>query len=198
MLLFLQMWRQGASSIVLALLCGCGTRPPEMSEASLPPEGPADLVLQEVAFARFSDGQISSRGTAEELSYRRSAGRLLASQAAMHLSPRAGSGLAPLGLLYLSAPRVEAETTARRGTGSQGVRLDSERGDRARTDRASYDGSRELVTSDTAFAAQGPGYRVRSRGFVARADGSEVQLVGGVAGRIYGNQGLPTTARGGR
>jgi len=157
-----------------------------VSEASLPPEGPADLVLQEVAFARLADGQISSRGTAEQLTYRRSAGRLLASQAALRLPPRPGSGLAPLGLLYLSAPRVEAETTARRGEGSQGVRLDSERGDRARTERVTYDGSRELVTSDTALAAQGPGYRVRSRGFVARADGSEVQLVGGVAGRISG------------
>jgi hypothetical protein len=145
------------------------------------------LILQEVAFARLSDGQISSRGTAEELSYRRSAGRLLASQAALRLPPHAGSGLAPLGLLYLSAPRVEAETAARRGVGSQGVRLDAERGDRARTDRVAYEGSRELVTSDTPFSAEGPGYRVRSRGFVARADGSEVQLVGGVAGRL--NQG---------
>jgi hypothetical protein len=143
-------------------------------------------MLQEVAFARLSEGQISSRGTAEELSYRRSAGRLLASQAALRLPPRAGSGLASLGLLYLSAPRVEAETSARRGVGSQGVRLDSQRGDRARTDRVAYDGPRELVTSDTALSAQGPGYRVRSHGFVARADGSEVQLVGGVAGRLDG------------
>jgi hypothetical protein len=155
-----------------------------MSEASLPPEGPADLILQEVAFARFSDGKISSRGTAEELSYRRSAGRLLAAQASLRLPPRAGSALSPLGLLHLSAPTVEAETTARRGVGSRGVRLDSERGDRARTDRVSYEGARELVTSDTPLSAEGPGYRVRSRGFVARADGSEVQLLGGVSGRL--------------
>src|SRR5881392_3185241 len=137
------MWRQGASSLALALLCGCSTHPRDVSEASLPAEGPPDLILQEVAFARLSDGQISSRGTAEELTYRRSAGRLFASQAVLRLPPRAGSGLAPLGLLYLSAPRVEAETSARRGVGSQGVRLDSERGDRARTERVTYDGSRE-------------------------------------------------------
>jgi hypothetical protein len=180
------MWRQRASSLGLALLCGCVTRPPDVSEASLPPEGPADLILQEVAFARFSDGEISSRGTAEELTYRRSAGRLLASQAALRLPPHAGSGLAPLGLLFLAAPRVEAETSARRGVGSQGVRLDAQRGDRARTDRVFYDGARQLVTSDTAFSAQGPGYRVRSLGFIARADGNEVQLVGGVAGRLDG------------
>src|ERR1700681_2710017 len=102
------MWRQGASSLVLALLCGCGARTHDVSEASLPPEGPADLILQEVAFARLSDGQISSRGTAEELTYRRSAGRLLASQAVLRLPARQDSGLAPLGLLHLSAPRVEA------------------------------------------------------------------------------------------
>jgi hypothetical protein len=155
-----------------------------MSEASLPPEGPADLILQEVAFVRFSDGKVSSRGTAETLTYRRSAGRLLASQAVLRLPPRAGSALAPLGRLHLSAPTVEAETTARRGVGSHGVRLDSERGDRARTDRVSYDGARALVTSDSPLSAEGPGYRVRSRGFVARADGSEVLLVGGVSGRL--------------
>src|SRR5438105_6655314 len=161
------MWRQGAISLVLALPFGGGRRPADMSEASLPSDVPADLVLQEVAFARLSDGRISSRGTAEELTYRRSAGRLLAFQAALRLPPRAGSGLAPMGLLHLAAPRVEAETSARRGVGSQGVRLDSERGDRARTDRVSYDGPRDRVSSDTALAAQGPGYRVRSRGFGA-------------------------------
>ena len=192
------MWRQRGSSVVLALLCGCGTRSPDVSGAPPPPEGPADLILQEVAFARFSDGEVSARGTAEELTYRRSAGRLFAAQAALRLPPRAGSGLAPLGLLYLAAPRVEAETTARRGVGSQGVRLDSERGDRARTDRVSYDGARQLVTSDTDFSAQGTGYRVRSRGFVARADGSEVQLVGGVTGRLSEETALPATGGGRR
>ena len=180
------MWSQGASSIALALLCGCATHPVDVSEASPPPEGPADLVLQEVAFARFAEGQISARGTAEELTYRRSAGRLLASQATLRLPPRPHSGLASLGRLHLSAPQVEAETALRRGVGSQGVRLDCERGDRARTDRVSYDGARDVVSSDTPLAAQGPGYQVRSRGFVARADGSEVQLTGGVTGRIQG------------
>src|SRR5256885_11830679 len=180
------MWRQGASSIALALLCGCGNRPRDVSESSLPAEEPADLVLQEVAFARLADGQISARGTAAELNYRRSAGRLLASQAALRLPPRPRPGLAALGRLHLSAPLVEAETAVRRGVGSQGVRLDCERGDRARTDRVTYDGARDRVSSDTPFAAQGPGYQVRSRGSVARADGSEVQLIGGVTGRIQG------------
>jgi len=182
------MWRQGASSIALALLCGCGAHPTDVSEASLPPEGPADLVLQEVAFARLAEGQISARGVAEELTYRRSAGRLLASQVALRLPPRPRSGLASLGRLHLSAPHVEAETALRRGVGSQGVQLDCDRGDRARTERVTYDGARDVVSSDTPLTAQGPGYRVRSRGFVARADGSEVQLLGGVTGRIEGER----------
>lgn len=186
------MWRQGASSLALAFLCGCPTRPASVSEASPPAGGgpdqaeaePPDLVLQTVAFVRFSEGRVSSRGTAAELSYRRSAGRLLASQAAVQLPPRPESSLAPMGMLHLSAPSLDAETAARRGTGAGGVWLDSQRGDRARTDRVVYDGPADRVTSDTALFAQGPGYRVRSRGFVARADGSDVTLTGGVTGRL--------------
>ncbi|MFL5446693.1 MAG: hypothetical protein ACJ78W_19410, partial [Myxococcales bacterium] len=92
-----------------------------MSEASPPAETPPDLVLETVAFVRLSEGRVSSRGTAEELTYRRSAGSLLASQAAVRLPPRPGSDLAALGMLHLSAPRVEADTAGRRATGSQGV-----------------------------------------------------------------------------
>jgi hypothetical protein len=155
-----------------------------MSEASAPLETPPDLVLKTVAFVRLSEGRVSSRGTAEGLTYRRSAGRLLASQAAVRLPPRTGSDLAALGMLHLSAPSVDADTTARRATGSQGVSFDSERGDRARTDRVFYDGAAQRVTSDTPLSGQGPGYRVRSRGFVARSDGSDVTLNGGVTGRL--------------
>ncbi|MFL5454386.1 MAG: hypothetical protein ACJ78V_20905 [Myxococcales bacterium] len=155
-----------------------------MSEASPPAETPPDLVLETVAFVRLSEGRVSSRGTAQRLTYRRSAGSLLASQAAVRLPPRPGSDLAALGMLHLSAPRVEADTAGHRATGSQGVSFDSERGDRARTDRIFYDGAAQRVTSDTPLLAQGPGYRVRSHGFVARSDGSDVTLGGGVTGRL--------------
>jgi lipopolysaccharide export system protein LptC len=162
-----------------------------VSEASAPLENPPDLVLETVAFVRLSEGHVSSRGTAEGLTYRRSAGRLVASQATVRLPPRTGSELAALGMLHLSAPRVEADTAARAATGSQGVSFDSERGDRARTDRVLYDGAAERVTSDTPLFAQGPGYRVRSRGFVARSDGSDVTLGGGVTGRLTQAAPLP-------
>src|SRR3954465_11614875 len=136
------MWRQGASSLALAFVCGCGSPPAGMSEASPPAETPSDLVLETVAFVRLSEGRVSSRGTAEELTYRRSAGSLLAPQApgrppppaAGPPPPRPGSDLAALGMLHLSAPRVEADTAGHRATGLQGVSFDSERGDRARTD----------------------------------------------------------------
>jgi hypothetical protein len=141
-------------------------------------------VLETVTFVRLSDGRVSSRGTAGGLIYRRSAGSLLASQAAVRLPPRAGSELAALGTLHLSAPRIDADTAARKATGSEGVSFDSERGDRARTDRVFYDGAAQRVTSDTPLFAQGPGYRVRSRGFVARSDGSDVTLGGGVTGQL--------------
>ena len=193
------MWSQGASSLALALLCGCGTGPARVSESPPPrtallatgagqapehTEEPADLVLETVAFVRLSEGRVAARGTAQNLSYRRAAGRLLASQAAFQLPPRPDSDLAPLGMIHLAAPHVDADTAGRQATGSDGVKLDSDRGDRARTDRVFYDGARDRVTSDTPLSAQGPGYRVRSHGFIARADGSDVTLLGGVAGRL--------------
>jgi hypothetical protein len=201
----LQMWRQEAISLVFTLLWACGTRSGTVSEASLPKEDravaaraaaaeqpvdeAADLTLQGVAFVRLSEGRVSSRGTAHEMTYRRATGRLLASQGTLQVVPRTGSGLAALGTLHLTATRIDAETGARRGVGSQGVRLDSERGDHARTERVTYDGPADRVASDSPLFAQGTGYRVRSRGFVARADGSEVKLIGGVAGRV--SEGAP-------
>jgi hypothetical protein len=159
-----------------------------MSGGSAPVLGPADLVLREVAFARVSDGRISARGTAEELIYRRSTAHLVGSDAAVRFPPSQKAELASLGSVYLAAPRVEAEVAAHRGTASGGVRLDSEHGDRGRTERAAYDGSRDLLTGDAPVDLRGPGYAVRSRGFVARADGSAIQLLGGVAGRLEGSQ----------
>src|SRR3954465_9740625 len=103
------MWRQGASSLALAFVCGCGSPPAGMSEASPPAETPADLVLETVAFVRLSEGRVSSRGTAGELTYRRSAGSLLASQAAVRLPPRPGSAPAALGILPPPAPPRAAE-----------------------------------------------------------------------------------------
>src|SRR3954447_18285374 len=114
------MWRQGASSLAVALVCGCGSPRGGMSEASPPAETPPDLVLETVAFVRLSEGRVSSRGTAEELTYRRSAGSLLASQAAVRLPPRPASDLAARGMLHLSPPRVEADTA---GTERPGRRV---------------------------------------------------------------------------
>jgi hypothetical protein len=181
------MWSQSATAGVLFLtVAGCGTSPALPPGAARQASDAPDLALADVAFVRLSDGRVEARGVADELVYRRSGGRLAAEQVAVRTHAQPSSGLASLGELYLTAPRVEGEVPARRGTATGGVRLDSTRGDRARTQRLDYDGPDDELRTDAAVQASGPGYVVRSGGLRARADGSAIRLVGGVSGRLTG------------
>jgi hypothetical protein len=186
------MWSQStAATVVFLTAAGCGTTSP-ITPASVQQASDApDLALDDVAFVRLADGRVEARGVADELLYRRSGGRLAAQQVAVRTRAQPSSGLGALGELYLTAPRVEGEVPARRGSASGGVRLDSTRGDRARTQRLEYDGPRDELRTDTAVQASGPGYIVRSAGMRARADGSAVRLVGGVSGRLTGTPESP-------
>lgn len=183
MIAFLQMRSQSAILLLATAGAACGgnSAAPVISHLSLPEDSP-DLSLQGVAFARLSDGRVVSRGTARHLDYRRAGGRLVASDAAATIVPEAGTGLASFGVLQVQAPHVEGEIVNRRGDAKGGVRLDTGRGDHARTDAVHYDGA--VVTSDTHVVASGPGYSVESNGMVARADGSAVHLTRGVNGRL--------------
>jgi hypothetical protein len=186
------MWRQSVAAAVLFLTsAGCGDTP------AIPPASPQqasdapDLALADVAFVRLSEGRVEARGVADELVYRRAGGRLVAEQVAVRTRAQPASGLVALGELYLTAPHVEGEVPARRGSASGGVRLDSTRGDRARTQRLEYDGPADELRTDTPVQASGPGYVVRSAGMRARADGSAIRLVGGVDGRLTGQAETP-------
>ena len=198
---FLQMRSQFDSPVFAALLAGlalgCGNRPAQtLSSVSIPEpagslrrltgpaEGDPDLTLSSVEFARLSDSRVVARGTAEQLDYRRSGGRMVAARATVSLEAQPGTALAALGDLHVVAARVSGEITARRGTAEGGVRLDAERGDSATTDRVFYDGPTGTVRSADPVAARGPGYSVHSKGLLARTDGSEVRLTGGVKGSL--------------
>jgi len=80
------------------------------------------------------------------------------------------------------AERVEGEIANRRGIASGAVRVDTSRGDTARTERVFYDG--DFLRSDVPVAAEGPGYRVDGRGMVARTDGTSIRLTDGVVGQL--------------
>ena len=181
------MWSQFAiSGATAALLLGCGPRrapSADVSDRSPPAEAP-DLTLHDVAFARLSDGRVAARGTAREMVYRRAGGRLDGRVAVATLYPEPGTGYAMFGEVLLTAPAVEGETAARRGNASGGVTFHATRGDRGTTERIFWDGPQDRLSSDRAVDAQGPGYSVRSQGFTARADGSDVTLTGGVAGTL--------------
>jgi hypothetical protein len=182
------MWSQfvipGAAA---ALLLGCGARkapPQDVSDRSPPAETP-DLTLHQVAFARLSDGRVVARGTARELAYHRTAGGRLDGQSAVAaLYPEAGTGYAMFGETLLTAPRVEGDLGTRRGNATGGVTFRAARGDHGTTERLLWDGPSDRLSGDRPVEAQGPGYRVRSQGFSARADGSDVTLTGGVVGTL--------------
>jgi hypothetical protein len=71
------------------------------------------------------------------------------------------------------------------------VRLDSARGDRARTPYVDYDGPADQLRTNAEVLASGPGYDVRSRGLLARADGTDVRFIDGVSGRLSQPAGAP-------
>ncbi len=180
------MWSQfvipGAAA---ALLLGCGAPAPlqDLSDHS-PPLGAPDLTLHGVAFARLSDGRVAARGTAREVAYRRAGGRLDGRVAVASLYPEAGMGYAMFGEVLLTAPRVDGDLGNKRGSASGGVTFRAARGDQGTTERLFWDGAADRLSGDRAVDAQGPGYAVRSQGFSARADGSDVTLTGGVAGTL--------------
>ena len=184
------MWSQFATACAAsALLWGCDGLSQEVSGGAPPLEpGPPDLTLHEVAFARLSEGRIAGRGTARELIYRRGGGRLDAQSATASLHPGPGNGFAMLGEIRLSAPFVEGDLAGRRGTASGGVFFRAARGDSGETERVTYEGPADQLRGDDAVDARGPGYAVRSHGFAARGDGSEITLMGGVGGTLEGER----------
>ena len=113
------MGSQNASTLIYAIALAfggaCG-KPTDasVSSVSLPGDAP-DLSLTSVAFARLSEGRVVARGNAEQLDYRRTGGRLVATNGGGVIHPEPGTGLAEFGVLRFSAPRIEGEVQARHG-----------------------------------------------------------------------------------
>ena len=169
-----------------ALLVGCGGQTASSSPVydPSPPSDAPDLKLYDVAFARLADGRVTARGTAKELGYRRAGGRLDAVVAFATLYPQPSTSYAMFGAVQVDAPRAEGDLSSKRGTGSGGVNFRASRGDRGNTERILWDGLHDEMSGDREVIAAGPGYSVRSHGFSARADGSDVTLTGGVSGTL--------------
>jgi hypothetical protein len=195
------MWSQFAiATTTAALLVGCGGRTGSGSSVSdpYPPSDAPDLVLHQVAFARMADGRVTARGTADELGYRRAGGRLDARVAAATLYPESSTGYAMFGAVQLDAPRAEGDLSSKRGTGSGGVNFRAVRGDRGTTERILWDGLHDQLSGDREVIAAGPGYSVRSHGFSARSDGSDITLTGGVSGTLQPQPSVTADAREGK
>jgi len=187
-LAFLQMRSQPTKFAVIALTSAlaiaCGKQNTQVvpkSSVKAVPDAP-DLSLRGVAFARFSDGRITARGTAQLLDYRRAGGQLNAEVAAMTLVPQPGSRLATFGLLQLAAPHVKGEVQEKAGSAWGGVTFAASRGDRGATEAVEY--SKDLITSEKPVQLAGPGYVMHGNGLVMQADGSSMRLTNGVTGSL--------------
>jgi len=180
------MGSQSASTVfpalALALGAACGNAADAPVSSLSTPVATPDLSLTSVAFARLSEGRVVARGNAQRLDYRRTGGRLEATDGAAALYPEPGSGLAEFGMLQFTAPRIDGEVVNRRGTASGGVRLDTSRGDTARSEHVAYDG--DLLQTDAPVHARGPGYQVDGNGLLAKTDGTDIRLTHGVRGRL--------------
>ena len=181
------MWSQFAiASAAAALLLGCEAKQAavlDVSDPSIPSDSP-DLLLHQVAFARLADGRVRARGTATELGYRRAGGRLDAQLPAATLYPEPSTGYSMFGDIQLASPHGEGDLTSKQGSASGGVQFRTARGDHGTTDRILWDGVADRISGDRDVDAQGPGYSVRSRGFSAHGDGTDVLLTGGVSGTL--------------
>jgi len=192
----LQMWRQTqiAASALSFLLGACGSGAGVAAPAAAPPsptgagapegEGASpDLILRGVAFARLVGGRVVASGAAGELRYHRSGGRFEVAQGRARIFPGPGAeALHSLGEVRLTAPLMRGELQGRLATASGGVDAVAARGDTARSERVSLDGKARTLSGDQPVDASGPGYTLRGHNFLARTDGSHVQLGGGAGG----------------
>ena len=144
---------------------------------------PADVVLRGVAFVRVAEGRVAARGTAAEASFRQAGGKVEATRLAVDLPPGAHAP-ADLGPLRVTAPLATGDLPAKKGLGWGGVTVHAARGDEARTERVLIDGARDEVQAPGPVEMAGSGFTLHSASLIARSDGSRVQFLGGVRGRL--------------
>ena len=174
-----------AACVQVACAAPMGAPPPSGTH------GDANIVLSAVSVDRLVDGRVAAFGTAAALTYVRAGGHFEATEVSAVLRPPPGEGGeagglpgGPAGDLTLSAPRASGELGARRARVEGGVTLRTARGDRLSTDHAEVDGAAGLIHADSPVAIEGPGYRTHAASGVARTDGTQLELRGGVEGEL--------------
>jgi len=144
---------------------------------------PPDVLLLGVAFARLSAGRVVARGTGRSVAFRRASGKVEVDGLDVRMAP-GGAVPAELGELRVEAPRAAGFLTGRAGEAFGGVVVRSRRGDQVKTERLVVEG--EEVRAPGRVEAEGPGYAIHGQSLAARADGTRVELSGGVSGRLGG------------
>ncbi|HSP80189.1 MAG TPA: hypothetical protein VLQ93_16780, partial [Myxococcaceae bacterium] len=126
-------------SSLSALLAACSSSRP----AGDAPEKP-EVVMHGVKLRSYEGSTLTLTGQAEQATYRRASGALVASRATLH---RLGSGHGnpPSGDLTVRALRMEGQLGSRRMEASGGVEVRTADGMVANTPRATYDAAGQSV-----------------------------------------------------
>lgn len=167
--------RLASAGALLAALSGCEDLRPG------PKQGPPAIELHEVVLRQYGSEGLNGIGTASVVSYLRDSGRLEGRSLAVDVpaSPQVGRDG-----LHVDAGSGEGEVGGQTVTLEGGVLVTTGAGDRATSATATYAAADDVLRSDDALAADGPGYEIRSRRWQAHVRERRLELFQGARLRI--------------
>jgi hypothetical protein len=158
------------------------------------PENPVEMTpapqvtLTGVRMQYFKGSQLYLVGRAARVTYQRSSGEVVASEALLRLPqaggpPAAGQRPSTAGL-EVRAGTMEGRMTSRKATASHGVLLRTRSGLEGRTESARFDGETMEAAGDQPVHVEGPGYAMDAAGFHFWFNDEQFEFVGGVRSRL--------------
>lgn len=146
------------------------------------------VTLYGVRMQYFKGSQLHLMGRAARVTYQRSSGEVVASDALVRLpqtggAPAAGQR-APASGMEVRAGQMEGSMTSRKALASGGVVVRTRAGLLGRTESARFDGEGMEATGDQPVRVEGPGYAMDAAGFHFWFNDEQFEFVGGVRSRL--------------
>lgn len=174
--------RTGLTAAMLAAIAAC--TPTSPIEATPAPQ----VTLYGLRMQYFKGSQLHLMGRAARVTYQRSTGEVIASDALVRLpqtggAPAAGQRAPAIGL-EVRAGQMEGSMTSRKALASGGVVVRTRAGLVGRTDSARFDGEVMEATGDQPVRVEGPGYTMDAAGFHFWFNDEQFEFAGGVSSRL--------------
>lgn len=167
-------------ALVLApwiILCAC-PRAPEAEDPGVPPE----VRLRGVTLEYFQGDRRVTIGRATRLTYERTRSDFEAEEVTLRFPART------VGMSEVRAPKVRGNLDARQADGMGGVTMTTPSGLTGRTERAHFDGVREIASGTDPIALEAPGHALHANRFVFDFPSERFAFDGGVTSRVGGRR----------